>query len=40
MLEMGQNLLEPDVITCSAAISTCEMGQQWEHAQLLLRELC
>ena len=31
--------LQPDVISCSAAISACEKGAEWETAFGLLQEM-
>lgn len=40
MLEVASHgLLQPDVISHSAAISTCGKGEQWEKALALLREM-
>ena len=37
--EMPRRSLQPDVISCSAAISACEEGVQWEAALGLLQEM-
>ena len=37
--EIPRKRLEPEVITCSAVISACEKGEQWEKALALLREI-
>ena len=29
----------PDVVSCNAAMSACEKGEQWEEALRLLEEL-
>ena len=39
LAEMQDQGLEPNVITYSAAISTCEKGSQWQQALELLAEM-
>ena len=37
--EMMQQLLTPHVVRCSAAISACEKGKQWEGALGVLQAM-
>ncbi len=37
--EMRYQLLTPNVVSLSAAISACEKGQHWEEALGLLQEM-
>jgi len=39
LAEMPGQKLQPDVITCNAAISACGKGSQWQQALELLAEM-
>ena len=36
---MRHELLEPNVVSCGAAISACEKGLRWEWAPSLLQQM-
>ncbi len=37
--EMVHQLLTPNLVSCNAAISACEKGNQWEGALGLLQQM-